>query len=275
LSHRVPIHIQLEQFEGPLDLLLHLIQSHELDVSRVSISKITDQYLAYIRLMHELNFDTASDFLLMAATLLLWKSRSLLPRDEEEAQATEEDEHLPTPEDLIRQLLEHQRFLAAGEELNSRPKLGEDTFTRPSMKPPTHKIWRELKLTDLVLGYQESLIRARKTRTVLRKETVSITGKIKEISSKMEAGQMIEMDRFIADRENIDEVIVTFLASLELARMKKLRMHQQQTYGAILIELIEKISDLEIHLADAFSPAELSPEKNQKTRVAAEAPLQP
>src|SRR5271163_3913462 len=93
LAHRLPITIRLESFEGPLDLLLYLIQSHELDISKISISKITDQYLAYVRLMQELNFDTASEFLVMAATLLHWKSKAILPQ-EEAAQAAAEDEGL-------------------------------------------------------------------------------------------------------------------------------------------------------------------------------------
>src|SRR2546421_31911 len=79
MAYRVPITVRLESFEGPLDLLLYLIQSHELDITRVSIGRITDQYLAYVYLIQELNFDTASEFLVMAATLLHWKSKSLLP----------------------------------------------------------------------------------------------------------------------------------------------------------------------------------------------------
>ena len=79
LSNRVPITVRLDTFEGPLDLLLYLIQSHELDISKVSITKITDQYLAYVRLMQELNFDAASEFLVMAATLLHWKSKAGVP----------------------------------------------------------------------------------------------------------------------------------------------------------------------------------------------------
>src|SRR3989338_4171989 len=107
LANRVPITIRLESFEGPLDLLLYLIQSHELDVSKISLTQITDQYLAYVKLMQELNFDIASEFLVMAATLIYWKSKALLPQEDkgESAGLTTEDGEL-TQEDLIRQLLE-------------------------------------------------------------------------------------------------------------------------------------------------------------------------
>src|SRR3954467_807035 len=118
MASRLPITVRLESFEGPLDLLLYLIQSHELDISKISISKITDQYLAYVRLMQELNFDAASEFLVMAATLLHWKSRALLPQDlKTDATGNLLEEGAFSQEDLVRQLLEHQRFLAAGENL--------------------------------------------------------------------------------------------------------------------------------------------------------------
>src|SRR5438270_13065729 len=101
MAHRLPITIRLESFEGPLDLLLYLIQSHEMDISRISISHITDQYLSYVRLMQELNFDIASEFLVMAATLILWKSKSLLPRDDEAVEGQNADDGELTQEDLI------------------------------------------------------------------------------------------------------------------------------------------------------------------------------
>src|ERR1700733_13340889 len=123
MAHRVPITVHLESFEGPLDLLLYLIQQHELDISKVSISKITDQYLAYVRLMQELNFDAASEFLVMAATLLHWKSRALLPQEEKtDALGLAGEDGIFSQEDLVRQLLEHQRFLEAGETLAHLPQ---------------------------------------------------------------------------------------------------------------------------------------------------------
>src|ERR1700744_6167367 len=147
MSNRVPITIRLETFEGPLDLLLYLIQSHELDISKVSIGKITDQYLAYVRLMQELNFDAASEFLVMAATLLHWKSRALLPQENKGQAGAENAEEGLSQEELVRQLLEHQRFLEAGENLARLPHLGADVFSRANSKPPIEKVWREMNLS--------------------------------------------------------------------------------------------------------------------------------
>src|SRR3954470_6158759 len=105
VQNRIPITVRLESFEGPLDLLLYLIQSHELDISTVSIGRITDQYLVYVRLMRELDFDIASEFLVMAATLLHWKSKALLPVERKEGSLSADDEPELTQEDLVRQLL--------------------------------------------------------------------------------------------------------------------------------------------------------------------------
>lgn len=138
MAHRVPITIRLDRFEGPLDLLLYLIQSHELDVSTVSIGKITDQYLAYVRLIQELNFDTASEFLVMAATLLLWKSKSLLPQEEQPDAALAAEEAF-TQEDLIRQLLEHQRFLEAGQSLAELPAWARTSSRARTRNRPSRK----------------------------------------------------------------------------------------------------------------------------------------
>ncbi|MCM2321964.1 MAG: segregation/condensation protein A [Oligoflexia bacterium] len=251
MAQRVPITVRLESFEGPLDLLLYLIQSHELDISKVSISRITDQYLAYVRLMQELNFDTASEFLVMAATLLHWKSKSLLPQEEKlDPNAAKEEEF--TQEDLIRQLLEHQRFLAAGQDLAQLPRLGDDVFVRNNRRPPIEKIWKEMSLTDLTLTYQDMLVRARKRTTVLRKETVSLTDKIMEFGHKLKVGKLVELRNVIAILGSRPETVVAFLASLELSRLKKMRLHQEGTYQPIYLELLETLENFNTQLASGF-----------------------
>ena len=200
MPQRLPITVRLESFEGPLDLLLYLIQSHELDISTVSISRITDQYLAYIRLMKELNFDTASEFLVLASTLLHWKSKSLLP-DENKPEAQAGDEPVMTQDELVRQLLEHQRFRAAGQDIAGLPTLGIDTFKRAVKRPPTERVWREMNITTLARGYQDLIVRARRRVTVLHKETVSLAEKIREFKAKLAIGKLVEMKDLIgADR---------------------------------------------------------------------------
>jgi len=252
-SHRLPITIRLESFEGPLDLLLYLIQSHELDISTVSIGKITDQYLAYVLLMQELNFDIASDFLVMAATLLHWKSKALLPQDKDPNAANVGDEDAPlSQEELIRQLQMLERFRRAGEDLAEMPKLGEDVFTRPNRKPPIEKVWREMDITQLALCYQDTLVRARKRSTILKKETVSLSDKIRDFKTRLPLGKLTDLARLMAESPEKNEVVVTFLASLELGRLKKLRLHQNETYAPIYLELLESLENFDERMASGF-----------------------
>jgi segregation and condensation protein A len=252
-SHRLPITIRLESFEGPLDLLLYLIQSHELDISTVSIGKITDQYLAYVLLMQELNFDIASDFLVMAATLLHWKSKSLLPQDKNPNATNVGDEDAPlSQEELIRQLQMLERFRRAGEDLAELPKLGEDVFTRPNRRPPVEKVWREMDITQLALCYQDTLVRARKRSTILKKETVSLSDKIRDFKSRLPLGRLTELATLMAQSPEKNEVVVTFLASLELGRLKKLRLHQNETYAPIYLELLESLENFDERMASGF-----------------------
>jgi segregation and condensation protein A len=253
VSHRVPITIRLDHFEGPLDLLLYLIQSHELDISKLAISQITDQYLSYVQLMQELNFDVASDFLVMAATLIHWKSKAILPQEGTAADAALQGEDaVLTPEQLLRQLLEHQRFLKAGETLSHLNLLGEDVFSRPNSKPPTEKLWKEMSITALALTYQDLLVKSRKRKTILKKETVSITDKIGTFTKRLKIGSRSTMRALIDDIQNRPEVVVTFLASLELSRLKKMRLYQEGTYQDIYLELLESLSNFNPGLATGF-----------------------
>lgn len=252
MAHRVPITVRLDSFEGPLDLLLYLIQSHEMDINRVSISSLTDQFVAYVRLMQELNFDTASEFLVMAATLLHWKSKALLPQENKAGELNADEELGMTQEELIRQLLEHQRFLAAGKDLSQLPLLGDDVFTRPNRRPPVEKIWKEMDISSLALSYQDTLAKARKRTTILKKETVSITDKIMEFSDRLKVGMPTDLKEVLSPLAGNPEVVVTFLASLELSRLRKMRLHQEGTYQAILLELLETLRGFDFNLARGF-----------------------
>ena len=253
LAQRVPITIRLESFEGPLDLLLYLIQSHEFDISKISIGKITDQYLAYVRLMQELNFDTASEFLVMAATLLHWKSKAILPQEKTaDGVLAGADGGELSPEDLIRQLLEHQRFRAAGDDLAQMARLGEDVFTRPTTKHPTEKVWRDMEITSLALSFQDMLLRQRKRTQILKKETVSLSDKITEFATRLKVGKVEEMRALLSADPTKAEIVVTFLASLELSRLKKMRLYQQETYQTIYVELLESLEKFDSELASGF-----------------------
>jgi segregation and condensation protein A len=252
VNHRLPITVRLDRFEGPLDLLLFLIQSQELDISKISITKITDQYLAYVLLMQELDFDIASEFLVMAATLILWKSKALLPQEQDpHAVAAQEDGAL-TQEELIRRLLEHQRFQAAGQELAQLPWLGLDVYARPTRRIPAEKVWAEMDITRLALSYQDMLVRSRKRTTVLKKETVSLSEKIGDFAKKLSVGEVTALANLVTMHPSRAEWVVTFLAGLELSRLKKMRLYQEETYDPIYVELLESLQGFDSRLASGF-----------------------
>lgn len=247
-----PFTIRLEQFEGPLDLMLYLIQSQELDISTVSISHITDQYLNALKLMQEMDFDLASDFLVMAATLILWKSKALMPK--EEVDEVIEESALPlTQEELVQQLLNRQRYLEMAKSLAERPLLGDDVFNRPNKRPPIEKIWKEMSITSLATTYQDLLVREqRRSCVVIKKETVSLAEKLKEFGRRLTVNQITSLETLIADTKTRGEWVVGFLASLELSRLKKLKIYQEKPLDPIFVELLDAMIDFDVTQASGF-----------------------
>ena len=202
--------------------------------------------------MQELNFDIASEFLVMAATLLQWKSKALLPSEKVDALGNAIQDEEMTQDELLRQLLEHQRFMQAGSDLAELPKLGEDVFTRPVQKVATEKVWREMQVTDLALCYQDMLTRARKRTQVLKKETVSITDKIMEFADRLHIGKIVDMTSLLTELNSRPEIVATFLASLELSRLRKMKLYQEEVYQEIYVELLESIKGFDSKLASGF-----------------------
>jgi segregation and condensation protein A len=238
MNNRLPITLRLDAFEGPLDLLLFLIQDHQLDISAVSISKITDQYLNMLFFMQELDFDVASEFLVIAATLLVWKSKALLPRTEDAEDKKDEEASLMTQEELAERLRNHKAFLELGRQLSQRCILNVDVFTRKNPVIATQKVLQQMDLTALILCYQDVLIRSEKRFTVLKKETVSIVDKISDFSV-FPLGEWIEFDRLLNRGKSVSEKVATFLAMLEMSRMKKSELSQQETYQMIYFKILE------------------------------------
>ncbi len=245
--------IRLEQFEGPLDLMLYLIQSQELDVSTVSISQITNQYLHAIKLMQELDFEIASEFLVMAATLILWKSKALMPKEDENQNALEEIAAPLTQEELVRQLLMRQRYLEAAGRLAGYPLLGDDVFNRPTKRPPVEKIWKEMNMSQLATTYQDLLIRENKrARIVMKKETVSLQEKIQEFGRRLKLNELTQLDSLITDKTIRGEWVVGFLASLELSRLKQIKIHQDKTFDPIFVELVQEMINFDTKQTSGF-----------------------
>jgi segregation and condensation protein A len=229
--------VHLDKFDGPLDLLLHLIRKNELDVCDIPIAVITRQYLDYIKLMKELNLEVAGDFLVMAATLLQIKSCMLLPLDEpEEGEAEEGD---PRAE-LIRRLMEYQQYKEAGLVIGARALLGREVFVRTYTDPEQVAAQNvegplEVSLFDLVDAFRTLLARipAEHFHDVAAAETFSIADCINEILSLLQERTTVQFDELVRDELTRERVIVTFLALLELCRLKMIRIFQDGLQGGI------------------------------------------
>lgn len=245
--------IRTEHFEGPLDLLLFLIQKNEMDVSEISIHHITDQYVQYIEIMRELNFDVASEFLLMAATLVYLKSKRLLPESQLEALLPVSEGPALTEAELVRKLLEYKKYQKVAKDLSKQPLLYQDVFPRPNVAPPEKQmIWNELDITGLTLAFQEILRRARQRTHVIIREPLSIAECILRLAKILKPNEPTEFSSILSVEADRSEIVVTFVALLELTRLKKIQIFQNELFGSIYLILLESIDEFDPKLVTGF-----------------------
>jgi segregation and condensation protein A len=231
--------VRLEQFEGPLDLLLHLIKKHELNILDIPIALITQQYLDAIGLMQELNLDIAGDYLVMAATLIHIKSKMLLPRPETAA-AVEGEEDDPR-DALVRRLLEHQKFKAAAELLHEREQVRSAQWQRPDgrvaeLAGEGYEPEIEVDLFSLLTAFQAVVQRARhRPKVLLPAEQLSVEARIEQLLARLSETEACGFDELFADTHDRAGLIVTFLALLEMIRLKLVRVFQSGGFGPIRV----------------------------------------
>ncbi len=231
-----PFAIRLDNFTGPLDLLLHLIKKHEMEITDIPIAEITRQYLAVIDSMQTLNLDVAGEFLLMAATLVHIKSRMLLPQVVDDG-GEEVDEEDPRAE-LVRRLLEYQKYKAAALQLDEYPQLNRDLYARSAPAPEVVEDAGDefvaVGLYDLMQALQQ-LLKERPEPLVhqIMVEQLSVADRINQILEALQGQQSLSFNELFPEQVNRPEVIVTFLALLELVKMRLVRLLQSQRFGAI------------------------------------------
>jgi segregation and condensation protein A len=248
--------VKLAAFEGPLDLLLHLIRKNEVSVYDIPIALITEQYLAYIGLMQELNLDVAGEFLVMAATMIHLKSRMLLPRPETgpDDPAVEEDPR----ESLVRRLLEHQKFKAAAELLHEREAERSAQFMRPDARVADvagdeYEPELEVDLFSLMSAFRAVLERAsRRPRMVLPPEQISIEDRIHQLLARLSETEACGFDDLFEGGDGSRAfLIVTFLALLEMIRLKLVRVFQSGGAGEIRVYKRARPADAPHPIGDA------------------------
>ncbi|MBU0678551.1 MAG: segregation/condensation protein A [Verrucomicrobia bacterium] len=229
--------VQLDVFEGPLDLLLYLIRKDEVDIYDIPIERITNQYMQYIDLMRMLDLNIAGEFIVMAATLMMIKSRMLLPEDER----TEMEEEEEDPRwDLVRQLVEYKKFKDAAIHLQGLEMERENVFEREGgevkLQPQADLALQDVSIFDLISAFNDALSRvAKEELREIFAERFTVGEKVDVIMEMIrEKGQILLTDLFERSASR-HEIVCTFLAMLELIRLRQIQVKQKQRFSEILI----------------------------------------
>jgi segregation and condensation protein A len=228
-----PYTVKVDVFEGPLDLLLHLIKQNQIDIYDIPIALVTEQYLDYIRIMKALDLSIAGEFLVMAATLMYIKSRMLLPAPIEE----EEEEAVDPRAELVQRLVEYKRYKEAAVRLSQQALLGVDVFIRPAREIEAEAGEIEADLFHLIDALRELLKRQEiKDFHDVTLERVTLRDKMTELWEKLQgAKEAVAFTTLFSHVSSRLELIVTFLALLELIRAGMLRAYQRDVFGPVWV----------------------------------------
>nr|WP_167359711.1 ScpA family protein [Pseudomonas flavescens] len=225
----------LEAFEGPLDLLLYLIRKQNIDVLDIPVAEITRQYMGYVELMHSVRLELAAEYLVMAAMLAEIKSRMLLPRSSQ-AEAEEDD---PRAE-LIRRLLEYERFKAAAEGIDTLPRVGRD-LSVPQVEAPdarARKLLPQVSLQELLVSMAEVLRRADMFEShQVSREALSTRERMSEVLERLRGGEFVPFVELFTAEEGRLGVVVTFMAILELVKESLVELVQNEAFAAVHVRL--------------------------------------
>lgn len=238
--------VKLKTFEGPLDLLLHLIKQNDLDLYDIPVKEITDQYMVYIRTMQVLHLDIASEYLVMAATLLYMKSKLLLPveRDEFDDEEIEYEDGEQMREDLMRRLIEYKKYKEAASELKDRERERSELFSKPMsdltpfLKEDSDLPRMNVTIYDMLKAFQRIKKRKESMRpmyTKVQKEEIPIDAKMEQIMNyvRRKAGRCFFSELF--HRQEKYELVVSFLALLELIKEDEIVCYQEKNFEDIMI----------------------------------------
>lgn len=251
------ISVQLEQFDGPLSLLLYLIQKEEMSLETLDLTQITKQYLDFLKYMQELDFDMAGEYLYLAATLVWLKSKLSV---EEKPTFAEGDEALgpmqiASQEELVKRLKALQCFQTISKKFwDDCQKTGEDIFTRARLdrKKLFGQVLKPLETNDLISVMIDLIKRQRRKFAIVKRDRLSIKEKLKELCQQLEISKRYEMSQLIKDKENIIDVVITFISLLELARLKKLSLMQGEYQSEIYIDVIGNLDNFDVESATGF-----------------------
>ncbi|NRD80626.1 segregation/condensation protein A [Bacillus sp. BRMEA1] len=251
----MPYQVKIDAFEGPLDLLLHLINRLEIDIYDIPVAQITEQYLLYIHTMNELKLDVASEYLVMAATLLAIKSKMLLPKHEEEYH--EEDPEMIFEEDprdeLVERLIEYRKYKEAANDLKSLEEERGLMYTKPpsdlsdvTKEVNPNKSDINISLYDMLAAFQKLMRRKKLQRpmtTKIARQEISIEKRMTEILDELKQFSGRKNFNELFPYPAKDHIVVTFLAILELMKRKEIDAAQEENFGDIYIQAIQEGSN--------------------------------
>lgn len=253
------IHVQLERFEGPLGLLLHLIREQEMDIFNINIHEITRQYLEYIKAMRRLDLEVAGEFVAMAATLLHIKSRMLLPNHGDEGEERSEDPR----RELVQKLVEYKRIRELSTDLYKRFLLGRDVFPRGErlkLEPEGEGelVLEEKPLFSLVSAYRFALRNMKTSVHRVVGALQSIAARILEMKDRLVVGRRVLFQDFISAKENVaNQVVVTFLSVLELAKMGFVSLFQAEPFADLHIETRRDVDAAAISNVESYEAVDV------------------
>ncbi len=230
------IKLELGKFAGPLDLLLYLIKQEKANIFDIPIARITDEYLKYIRLMKSLDISLATDFIVMAATLIEIKSKMLLPR--EIFDETEEETEDPR-EALVRQLLEHQKFKNAAQMLYERVTVEQAVFARGRIESDENNHETNATVFDLLTVFQKILGRRKEEiQMEIEREEVSLTDMLKNLKRRIFQTNELNLLKFFEEMHTRRELVTAFIAVLEIVRTESVKLTQTATFGEIILKKV-------------------------------------
>jgi segregation and condensation protein A len=251
------IQVKLDRFDGPLGLLLHLVQREEMSIRELDINKITHQYLDYLQKLQDVNFDIAGEYLYLASSLLFIKSKSVTEDEEEKIRIENPDDlEITTKTQLIQKLEELAKFQKMGERLMTLPRRDEDIFVRPKIdrKAIQNSILTPMELESLTDVMVDLLKREKRKYTVVKRDRLSIKEKLIELKTNLKIGTQTTMDKLIHWEKGKEEVVITFISLLELARLDKLEIFQNEQDGEIYIDVKNSLDSFDVETADGFEP---------------------
>lgn len=250
------IQVKLDKFDGPLGLLLHLIQRDEVSIKDLDINQITRQYLDYLKKLQDVNFDVAGEYLYMASSLLFIKSQTVTQDEEEKIKVNDEALEITTKAQLIRKLEELQKFQELGQKLWTLPRRDEDIFVKPKVDKKTiqNSILTPMSLEALTEVMVDFLRREKRKYTVVKRDRLSIKEKLTELKNRLEVGAKTTLTQLINRANDRDEIVITFISILELARLSRLEVFQNEHSGDIYVEVVNSLSDFDVETADGFEP---------------------